>query len=1451
MRMVNPIKSRKYVAGALLLFIMLLAAAPALAQASNTAVQVSFDSSAYALDEGAKATVTVSLDQDPGRTVTIPLTTTHLTGATEADYSWVPDDITFKSGETEKTFEFRANPDRVEDDGEAVRLGFGSTLPADVSTGSISETTVSIADVSYAQGLVNGSPYPLGWPFGMPQGIWSDGTTMWVVNSRPRVHRGIYAYNIADWTRDPSKDFSFFQLQRWLGFGVVPDGIWSNGSILWVDTRRSNSASQRQILAYSLRGKNRVPSMDMWNMPGSGDIWSDGFTMWMLENSTIYAVDMFSRQRVPDKEFGSLLYGPGRPSLDNPQNPLGIWSNGTTMWAAEFTGDPNRRKDIYAYNMSDKQRDPSKDIDGINWSGNDRATSIWSDGAVMWVADKADDALYVYHSPSPTVAEEPDDGPLTASFHEVPTSHRGRKPFRILLRFSDDPSVGFSTMRDRAFQVTGGRVTSARRLFNGRNDQWEIVFRPSGSANMTITLPATTNCSAQGAICMADGRMLSNSNMVIVSGTSNNRATGAPTISGTPRVGQTLSASTADIRDADGLSRVRYSYQWLRDGNSIIGATASTYTLVATDQGKAISVRVTFNDDLANAETLTSAGTSAVVPRSLPLTASFHDLPTTHDGSAAFTFETRFSEAPTISAESLRTQAFKVTGGSVTGAGRLVTGKNLRWEITVPPSVRGTVTVTLPITTGCTDKGAICTSDGRKLSTPVRLEVRGPNSRDVTTNNRATGAPTISGTAQVRETLTASTSGIADSDGLTEATFAYQWLRRDGNTDTDISGATASTYTLVDADDGKTIKVRVSFTDDNGNAEELTSAATATVAGGLALLTATVHDKPSSHDSSSVFTFELRFSENIPVSYRTLRDDAFTVVGGDVVKVRRLEQGSNVRWEISVEPTENWTVTLTLPATTDCTATGAICTEDGRMLSDSVSVAVAGPGSSANTAATGAPTISGTARVGEMLTASTSGISDANGLTNATFAYQWLRNDGNTDTEISGATASTYNLVDADQGKTIKVKVSFTDDDGNAESRTSAATARVDAQPNNPATGTPSITGTARVGETLTATTSGISDSDGLDNATFSYQWVRNDGNTDTDISGATASTYNLAGTDQGKTIKVKVSFTDDRGNAESLTSEASETVEARPNTAATGAPSITGTARVDETLTASTSGISDADGLTNATFSYQWLRRDGNTDTDISGATGSSYTLAEADEGKTIKVRVSFADDWGNDESLTSAATAEVAAPLNRPATGAPSITGSARVGGTLTASTSGISDSDGLDDATFSYQWIRRDGGTDTDISGATGSTYTLVDADQGKTIKVRVSFTDDRGHDESRTSAATGTIQASADTPIWSAVMTVRDFGRGDKGAASSSRFSDESGEFRISRLWHSSSRRELYLAFQEHITEYQNLTLHVGDLELAFQERAGDFSFTFTGVDVTWTDGQTVNVSITRQ
>ena len=811
----------------------------------------------------------------------------------------------------------------------------------------------------------------------------------------------------------------------------------------------------------------------------------------------------------------------------------------------------------------------------------------------------------------------------------------------------------------------------------------------------------------------------------------NNPAAGAPTILGTARVGKTLTADTSGISDADGLDNVVYGYQWLADDGDIQGATNSSYDLTDEELGKAIKVKVTFTDDKTSQETLTSGATAAVAEAGGPLTgftlldasnqavlatpedreevslddpsggnyairadvesgsdigsvhlelsgakgvsrtenvapyslygdggadaltggtlpagsydleatayseknrggdelgslsvsfvvtetaltAAFQDVPDAHNGTASFSFWIEFSEPVATSYLTLADSALTVTGGAVTSASR-VDGRSDLWKIIVKPDDSNAVSVTLPATTDCDDQGAVCTATGKKLSSGDRLFVPGPLTAE---NNPATGAPTISGTAQADQTLTAGTSGIADVDGLTNVEYGYQWLADEA----EISGATNSTYDLTGDEVGKAIKVKVTFTDDEGNEETLTSAATPTVT------------------------------------------------------------------------------------------------------------------AATNNLATGAPTISGTAQAGQTLTASTDDIADADGLTNVEYGYQWLADD----TDILGATGSTYNLTDDQVGKTVKVKVSFTDDAGNDETLTSAGTSTVAAAANSPATGLPSISGTAQAGQTLTAGTSGIADADGLTNVEYGYQWLADD----TDILGATGSTYNLTDDEVGKAIKVRVAFTDDANNEESLTSVATTTITAAANNPATGLPGISGTAQAGKTLTAGTDDIADADGLTNVSYSYQWLA----DDTEISGATSSTYTLTDDEVGKTIKVKVTFTDDAGNDESLTNAATATVTAAANSPATGAPSISGTAQAGQTLTAGTSGIGDTDGLTNVSYSYQWLA-DG---ADISGATSSTYDLTDDEVGKTIKVKVTFTDDAGNDESLTSAATGTV-AAAPAPL----------------------------------------------------------------------------------------------------
>ena len=507
-------------------------------------------------------------------------------------------------------------------------------------------------------------------------------------------------------------------------------------------------------------------------------------------------------------------------------------------------------------------------------------------------------------------------------------------------------------------------------------------------------------------------------------------------------------------------------------------------------------------------------------------------------------------------------------------------------------------------------------------------------------NNAATGSPVITGVVQVGQTLSGDTSGISDTDVIVASTLAYQWIVNDGTEDTDIQDATGATYTLGADDEGKTIKVKVSFTDELRYEESLTSVPTATVASQESLFTATTHDVPESHDGATEFVFELRFNEEpgSGFSYAKLRNNnAFTVTGGSVSNVRRLEAGKNARWEITVLPSGNTAVSVSLPATTDCAAEGAVCNMRNMKLSSALEFTVP-----QNSAATGAPTISGTAQVGESLTASTSDIADANGLANASFTYQWLADDA----DISGATGSSYTLVAADVGKAIKVTVSFTDDAGNEESVTSAATAAVAltagstdslersdqevVQENSAATGAPTIGGTAQVGESLTASTSDIADADGLANASFTYQWLADDA----DIEGAATSSYTLADAEVGKAIKVTVSFTDDAGNEESVTSAATAAVTQPPMTATIHdePSSHDGTAAFTFELRFSETPASG--------FSYATVRDHAFT---VTG--GSVENVRRLEPGKNVKWEITVTPDSDADVTLALNATTDCTA--------------------------------------------------------------------------------------------------------------------------------------------------------------------------------------------------------------
>ena len=432
------------------------------------------------------------------------------------------------------------------------------------------------------------------------------------------------------------------------------------------------------------------------------------------------------------------------------------------------------------------------------------------------------------------------------------------------------------------------------------------------------------------------------------------------------------------------------------------------------------------------------------------------------------------------------------------------------------------------------------------------------------TNTAAMGAPTITGTAQVGQTLTAADHGhCTDADGLTSPTYTYQWIRVDG-TEADIAAANSSTYILVAVDLGTTLKVRVTFADDLGHTETLTSAATATVGAGAVATAPTVTDVAVTSTPASGTTYylageviEFTVTFSAPVTVTATPKFAFRLgaatrqaayaSGSDsaaLVFARTVQAGevdrNGISWNSLALALDGGTITQTGATTAARLTHAAQASLEGHRVDAAppmqVSASVRGlalvlvydePLDPASMPAPGAYTV--TATVGATIT---------NPAVSEVSIYGiWVT----LTLDAAPAAGATVTLAYAPPASNP-----VQDEAGNDAPAFSGQTVN-GAAGNTAATGAPTITGTAQVGQTLTAATTGITDADGLTSPTYTYQWIRVDGTDEADIAAANSSTYILVDADLGTTLKVRVTFADDLGHTETLTSAATATVTATP----------------------------------------------------------------------------------------------------------------------------------------------------------------------------------------------------------------------------------------------------------------------------------------------------------------
>ncbi|WP_457973931.1 beta strand repeat-containing protein [Arthrobacter sp. D1-17] len=531
--------------------------------------------------------------------------------------------------------------------------------------------------------------------------------------------------------------------------------------------------------------------------------------------------------------------------------------------------------------------------------------------------------------------------------------------------------------------------------------------------------------------------------------------------------------------------------------------------------------------------------------------------------------------------------------------------------------------------------------------------------------------PTITGTAAVGSTLTADPGTWEPAP----VTLAYQW-KANG---TAITGATASTYKLAAADAGKTLTVTVTGTKDGYTSEAKTSAATATVAAGT--LTAPVPTITGTAAVGSTLTADPGTWEPAPVTlayqwkaggtavtgatastYKPTTADlgktlTVTVTGTKdgyttVVKASSATGTVMAANPILTAPTPTISgtakvgVALTAapgtwgPATVTLGyqwkangiaitgATAAIyrptATDLGKTLTVTVTGTKAGYTTAAKTSAATAKvaagtltvpavTITGTLRVGSTLTAAGTW-----GPAPLTLKYQWKANG----IAITGATASTYKPPATVLGKTLTVTVTGSKAGYTTVAKTSAATAKVAA--GILTAPVPRITGTAKVGNTLTATGTW-----GPAPVTLKYQWKANG----IAITGATASTYKAAPTVLGKTLTVTV--TGSKAGYTTVTKTSAATARVAAGTMTAPVPRITGTVKVGSILTA----VPGTWGPAPVTLKYQWKANG----IAITGATASTYKPTTTVRGKTLTVTVTGAKAGYTTVAKTSAATAKV----------------------------------------------------------------------------------------------------------------------------------------------------------------------------------------------------------------
>ena len=918
-----------------------------------------------------------------------------------------------------------------------------------------------------------------------PTGVWGNTTTIWVANNWTGNGDKLYAYRRSDGGRDTASDFNTLSAAG----NQSPTGVCSDGTTMFVADIEDD-----KVYAYKMSDRSHDSAKDFTLHSGNtspGGLWCDADTVWVSNDGSGANNKVFAYKRsdgLPDtaKEFDSASANAA---------PKGLWSNGETMFVVD-QGD----NQIYAYSLADGSEDSAKKIDLR--ADNAKARGLWFDGRVLWVSDPDDDKLYAYDLPGAHTRRTFWSGTATVTANSSGNAV-GYDAAASTFPSSALDDTGFDygpttySIEGLSLNATSSqlKLTLTPTVNSDVSQNWELVLGDAEHVYALSGAAAThdTNADTTTFQLDPDTATWSASEQVEVSLRAvPSAATGVPAVSGDAQLTQRVTADVSAIADANGVSEDALVLQWIRvDGSTeteIDGATSPTYDPTDDDLGKQLKIRAVFNDDAGyEAYPLTSEASTEVEPPPETVEAAVQVKNTDQAVGGQFGIN---------AGSPLRAQAF-TTGPSPHGYLLESVGVSL---LISNLARAGVATVRLHgVGDGGNPGAALCMLDDPAAFTA--------NNSDI-------------------ERFTVPASGEGGCPKLAPNTTYFAVVSKEGTPSTTINinhSSSAAEDALDPATGWKIANQRLWFNGTTwirpgGNTPHFLEVTAAPIIGTLVSNTGQAEHATSNHPLGS--------------GHRR-RAQAFTT--GEHAGGYRLTSAGVIFDLIHADADPDSELTVTIREwDADDNPGDVLCT-----LSHPAAFAVSGLHTfDAPEGDDACP----------RLQASTSYFVEVERAAVHSGGIRLARTSSDAEDVLDPATG--WALVDTSRR--------WSDADSRWESRNDPAMIEVRGlvlveQPDKVPTGEPTVsisitvagTGPITVHDTLTVDTSAIADGDGLENAEFTYQWVRTSGGVDADITGATSQSYTLVPADGGNTVKVKVSFSDDEGTSYTLTSAATATVAA------------------------------------------------------------------------------------------------------------------------------------------------------------------------------------------------------------------------------------------------------------------------------------------------------------------